>query len=97
MEGARVIELFFREKPVKYILAVKSAGKCYVSEIAKKIDCTFAHALKLTEEFEKLKIVETEKEGKKRVVRLTEEGEELASAFEIAVKKLKRLSSGDEK
>ena len=87
-------ELFLRKKPVKLIMSIKiGSGPKYVSILAKDTDCTYSHTVKLLNEFMELGIVEFEKQGRIKYVRLTQDGVELANAFEAVLRKLSKLKS----
>jgi len=51
----------------------------------------------LLEEFEKLGLVEFKKQGRIKVIELTEDGQDLAHAIEGVILKLNRISENAEK
>lgn len=85
-------ELFLRKKPVKLLMALKMgvSGK-YVSVLSKETDCTYSHTVKLLGEFKNLGLVEFEKKGRVKFIRLTPDGEELAGHFESVLRKFTKL------
>ena len=85
-------ELFLRKKPVRLLLNIKigSAPK-YVSIMAKETDCTYSHTVKLLDIFKTLGIVEFEKQGRIKYVKLTQDGMELGNDFENVLRKFSRL------
>ena len=87
-------EVFLRKKPVNLIMKIK-VGQVpkYVSVLAKETDCTYSHTVKLLGEFMEMGIVEFEKQGRIKYVRLTQDGVELANAFEAVLRKLSKLKS----
>lgn len=88
--------LFLRPKSVKIIINLKKGPK-YATQISKDIDCTYSHVVKLLEEFEKLGLVEFKKQGRIKVIELTEDGQDLAHAIEGVILKLNRISEDAEK
>ena len=91
-------ELFLRKKPVRLLLNVKmGASPKYVSVLAKETDCTYSHTVKLLEIFKNLGIVEFEKEGRIKYVRLTQDGTELANDFENVLRKFSKLKPKEKK
>lgn len=90
LKGEIAHRLFLRTKPVKLVLALKSGPK-YATMLAKEIDCTYSHTIKLLDNFKKFGLVDFEKKGRIKVVKLTSSGEELLSAFEKVTSKLSKL------
>jgi predicted transcriptional regulator len=85
-------ELFLRKKPVRLLLNIKIGNNPkYVSILAKETDCTYSHTVKLLEVLESLGIVDFEKQGRIKYVRLTAEGLELANDFESVLRKFSKL------
>jgi DNA-binding MarR family transcriptional regulator len=84
------LRLFLHIKPVKLITSLK-AGPKYATILSKEIDCTYSHTVKLLDHFKKLGLVEFEKKGRIKIVKLTSSGEDLAHAFEGLLMKLKKL------
>ena len=93
-EKQELDEIFLRKKPVKILMGIKlGSGPKYVSIIAKESDCTYSHTVKILEEFMELGIVEFEKTGRIKYVRLTQDGIDLANAFEAVLRKFSKLKS----
>ncbi|MBI2542967.1 MAG: hypothetical protein HYW24_02170 [Candidatus Aenigmarchaeota archaeon] len=86
-------KLFFRIKPVKMLTALKSGPK-YATIIAKETDCTYSHTVKLLDLFEEFDLVDFEKKGRIKLVKLTEFGDEIAKTMDVL---LMRLSNPKEK
>jgi len=89
--------LFLRKKPVKLIISLNAEKKKYVTVVAKEIDCTYSHVVKLLDLLKKLNIVNYEKEGRVKFVGLTEEGKEIAKIFESLLKRFSKLETQGEK
>ena len=85
-----LVKMFFREKPVKILTSLKNGPK-YATIVAKEIDCTYSHTIKLLDSFRDLGLVEFDKKGRIKVITLTEDGMELAHAIEGVLLKLSRI------
>lgn len=76
-------EVFFRRKPALMLVALKKSGKArYGSILAKEIDCTYSHAVKILQGLEKLGLVVFEKKGRIKLIKLTKKGQEIADNIE---------------
>lgn len=84
------LRLYLHIKPVRLMTSLKSGPK-YATLLSKEIDCTYSHTVKLLDQFKKLGLVEFEKKGRIKIVKLTSAGEDLAHAFEGVMMKLKKL------
>ncbi len=74
-----MFEVFFRRKPAMILVALKNNNKNrYGSVLAKEVDCTYSHAVKILQEMEKNKLVQFEKRGRIKTIKLTENGEVVA-------------------
>lgn len=75
--------LFIKEKPVKTLVHLKrSREPMYTSKLNQKVDTTYAHATKLVKKLEEENLLERQRKGRKKIIRLTEKGETLARNFE---------------
>jgi len=73
-------DLFFRRKPALMLVALKKITKAkYGSILAKEVDCTYSHAVKILQALEKLGLVTFEKKGRTKLIKLTKKGEEIAN------------------
>jgi predicted transcriptional regulator len=74
-----MFEVFFRRKPAMILVALRNNSKNrYGSVLAKEVDCTYSHAVKILQEMEKNKLVVFEKKGRIKTISLTENGETVA-------------------
>lgn len=77
-------DLFLRHKPALALIQIADIlekGNKYASKIAKEIDTTYSHIVKIIKEFERLGLITAEKEGRKKIIRLTDKGKLLAEHF----------------
>ena len=85
-------EVFFRTKPAKMLVLLNSAGsKKYASVIAKGVDCTYSHTVRILQMFRKKGLVQFVKKGRLKEIMLTETGKKLAELIEKAMKMLESL------
>jgi DNA-binding MarR family transcriptional regulator len=85
----KILNVFFREKPVKMLIDLKNAKQeIYASNLAKHIDCTYSHVVKILQEMERSGLIQFKKEGRLKLLRLTPKGAEIAENFETVYNKL---------
>ena len=78
-----IFEVFFRRKPAMILVALrKNARNRYGSLLAKEVDCTYSHAVKILQEMEKARLVNFEKHGRIKSIELTESGNRIAEHIE---------------
>ena len=73
-----LVRLLLHEKPIKIVLAMAKTEDAYPSQLAKDADCTFPHTLAIIKTLEENGIVESEKIGRKKEVKLTSRGVDIA-------------------
>jgi DNA-binding MarR family transcriptional regulator len=72
-------DIFFRRKPALMLVALKKVSKArYGSVLAKEVDCTYSHAVKILQTLEELGLVVFEKKGRIKLIKLTKKGQEIA-------------------
>lgn len=78
-KGKDVFNIFFREKPAMMLVTLlNSTNELYASALAKIVDCTYSHVVKILQEMNKANLVSFEKQGRLKVLNLTKKGEEVA-------------------
>ena len=76
-------DIFFRRKPAMMLVSLKRNTRMrYGSILAKEIDCTYSHAVKILQTLEELGLVIFEKKGRIKVIQLTKKGKEVADAID---------------
>ena len=76
-------DIFFRRKPALLLVALKRLARArYGSVLAKEVDCTYSHAVKILQSLEKLGLVMFEKKGRIKLIKLTKRGQEIADNIE---------------
>lgn len=77
------LDIFFRRKPALMLVSLKKTTRMrYGSVLAKEVDCTYSHAVKILQMLEQLKLVEFDRKGRIKLIQLTPKGREVASAIE---------------
>jgi predicted transcriptional regulator len=77
--GKDPFDVFFRKKPALMLVALKKSVKArYGSILAKEVDCTYSHAVKILQGLEKLGLVTFEKKGRIKLIKLTKKGQEIS-------------------
>ena len=83
-------DIFFRKKPALMLVSLKKNTRMrYGSILAKEVDCTYSHAVKILQTLEVLKLVEFEKKGRIKLIKLTKKGKDVADAMENIQKLIK--------
>lgn len=86
-------KLFLQDKPAEMLVFLKKGDNPnYATEVSKGVDCTYSHTIKVLDKFNNLDLVEFKKEGRIKLITLTEDGEEIAHDLEGLVRKLERVS-----
>ena len=76
-------DLFFRRKPAMMLIALKKVSRAkYGSQLAKEVDCTYSHAVKILQTLEEMGLVSFEKKGRIKVINLTKKGREVSESIE---------------
>lgn len=79
MENKEIFNVFFREKPAMMLVHLKNAdSEIYASTLAKQVDCTYSHVVKILQEMEKSGLINFEKQGRLKLLSLTKKGSEVA-------------------
>ena len=78
-----MFEVFFRKKPALILVALRRNTKNrYGSILAKEVDCTYSHAVKILQDMEKARLVNFEKHGRIKNIELTEQGNKVTEHIE---------------
>ncbi|MEK6892734.1 MAG: winged helix DNA-binding protein [Nanoarchaeota archaeon] len=76
-------DIFFRRKPALLLVALKRMARArYGSVLAKEVDCTYSHAVKILQNLERLGLVMFEKQGRIKLIKLSKKGQEIADNIE---------------
>jgi predicted transcriptional regulator len=65
------------------LVELKNANaNIYASVLAKQIDCTYSHVVKILQEMQKSELIRFKKEGRLKLLELTKKGHDIASNIE---------------
>lgn len=83
MANKEIFNVFFREKPAMMLVELKNAkNEVYASSIAKQVDCTYSHVVKILQEMQKAGLINFEKQGRLKLLTLTKTGAEIAEKID---------------
>ncbi|MFH1649941.1 MAG: winged helix DNA-binding protein [Candidatus Woesearchaeota archaeon] len=83
MKNKKIFNVFFREKPAMMLVhLLTKEGDTYASSLAKVVDCTYSHVVKILQEMQKSELVEFKKQGRLKILSLTKKGEEVAKSID---------------
>lgn len=79
----KIFNVFFREKPaLMMIQLLNKTSDIYASSLAKTVDCTYSHVVKILQEMSKAGLVSFDKQGRLKVLNLTKKGQDMAQYIE---------------
>ncbi len=79
MKTSQIFNVFFREKPTLMLINLANAkSEVYASSLAKSVDCTYSHVVKILQEMEKAGLINFDKQGRLKLLTLTKKGQEVA-------------------
>ena len=83
MRNKKIFSVFFREKPAMMLVTLLNAtNDHYASSLAKVVDCTYSHIVKILNEMQKSGLISFQKQGRLKVLKLTEKGEIVAQSID---------------
>src|SRR3989304_8983804 len=75
--------VFVREKPAMMLVELRNAkAEISASSLAKLVDCTYSHVVKILQEMEKAGLVNFDKQGRLKLLTLTKKGVEIAEKID---------------
>lgn len=79
MKNKEIFKVFFREKPAMMLVEMKNAkSEIYASSLAKHIDCTYSHVVKILQQMEREGLINFDKQGRLKLLALTKKGQDVA-------------------
>ena len=85
MQNSKIFNVFFREKPAMMLINLRNAkGEIYASSLAKSIDCTYSHVVKILQAMQKDGLISFDKQGRLKILTLTKKGQEVADNLDKA-------------
>ena len=76
-----IFNVLFRKKPAMMLVEMRRNSKkeIYASNLAKSVDCTYSHVVKILQQMHKAGLVSFDKQGRLKLLTLTKKGEDVAS------------------
>ncbi|UCD02730.1 MAG: helix-turn-helix transcriptional regulator [Candidatus Aenigmatarchaeota archaeon] len=85
-------DLLLRDKPAKIILSLKtSKGSIYATILSRETNCTYSHTIKILDVLKDQGLVNFEKVGRIKKVKLTSDGWDVAQNLEALTKKFEQV------
>ena len=85
-------EVFLNTKPARILVQLNNPSKeNYSSQIARDIDCTYSHAVRIIQKLEEIGLIESQEKGRKKILKLTAEGEDIARILSELLHHLRQL------
>ena len=79
----KLYNLFLHSKPADMLIKIKEGdGEKYASVLAKEVDCTYSHCVRIVQHMAKLNLIKFDKRGRIKVIKLTKFGQDVAVAIE---------------
>jgi len=83
VDSKEIFSVFFREKPAMMLVNLKnSKNAIYASSLAKQVDCTYSHVVKILQEMQDSGLVNFDKQGRLKLLTLTKKGTDVAQHIE---------------
>lgn len=77
-----LVNLFLRNKPAFILMKIHAcSSKCYASNIAKEVDCTYSHTVRIIQQMEKEKLLTFDKNGRIKTIILTKKGKDISETM----------------
>ncbi len=82
-KNKEIFTVFFREKPAMMLVELKNAkSEVYASSLAKLIDCTYSHVVKILQQMQRDDLVSFDKQGRLKLLALTKKGQAVADKID---------------
>jgi DNA-binding MarR family transcriptional regulator len=92
--GESLQEFFVNVKSAKILVSLSNPSTDnYASDISSQVDCTYSHTVRILHKFEDRGLVDSSKEGRKKVIELTEDGREVAENLGDLMHSLKQAGN----
>lgn len=78
MKNKEIFNVLFREKPAMMLVGLYNAkSEVYASSLAKQIDCTYSHVVKILQQMENSGLINFNKQGRLKLLTLTKKGKDI--------------------
>lgn len=79
MKREEILNVFFREKPALMLVNLNNAkSDIYASSLAKQVDCTYSHVVKILQQMQEAGLINFDKQGRLKLLTLTKKGQDVA-------------------
>jgi len=79
MAKSGIFDVIFREKPAMMLVSLLNSDEpVYGSALAKIIDCTYSHLIKVLNHMKRADLILFERQGRLKLLKLTDRGREVA-------------------
>ncbi len=83
LKSRQLRHYFLRVKPVLMLIKLRNFNKPrYASLLAKEVDCTYSHTVRILQILEENELIRFVKKGRIKIIELTKLGEEISEAME---------------
>jgi predicted transcriptional regulator len=83
MRNKKTFSVFFGEKPAMMLVTLLTSNtEHYASSLAKVVDCTYSHIVKILNEMQKAGLIMFKKQGRLKVLTLTDKGKKVAQSID---------------
>jgi DNA-binding MarR family transcriptional regulator len=92
-----LLSFFLQDKPARILLEMTKNERTYPADISKALAATYSHIVRVIQKLEEYGLVESEKEGRTKFIKLTETGQQVAHNLEGLEMALKNISEEAER
>jgi DNA-binding MarR family transcriptional regulator len=86
-----ILSFFLQDKPARILLEMTKQERTYPADISKALAATYSHIVRVIQKLEEFGLVESEKEGRTKYIKLTELGQQVAHHLEGLEMALKNI------
>jgi len=77
-----ILSFFLQDKPARILLEMSKNKRTYPADISKALAATYSHIVRVIQKLEEFELIESEKEGRTKYIKLTELGQQVAHHLE---------------
>ncbi|MBT4824481.1 hypothetical protein HN695_03710 [Candidatus Woesearchaeota archaeon] len=78
IKNKEIFNVIFREKPAMMLVGLYNAkSEVYASSLAKQIDCTYSHVVKILQQMHLSGLINFNKQGRLKLLSLTKKGQDV--------------------
>ena len=91
LKSSILTHYFLRAKPVMMLIKLRNFDKPrYASLLAKEVDCTYSHTVRILQILEDNKLIQFVKRGRIKIIELTKTGENISKVMEDLIREFKK-------